>query len=872
MATISENLQTIKDSTVNIKNAIINKGGAVTGDMTTYAQAIDDLDLSQSTQISTSGILKVDGILGGAPLNDFYTDNVEGIYYMTDSNIFAAKSSDDLYYLRWENANDYNNVVNNTEQAREGKIYELNKDYYTIINGTVRRLSETTLAKNITNDLGTSERVVVSQKTVTENLNNLNLLSQEVAAQLNSLGYTYIGTATPSTTPVTITEDDKVFYIATEEGDYSNFGLGNISELSVIKSNNGNWKAEGLGVDLLSRAAIENHKNIENSRWFSNVFKTEGIIANTFLNLNNGTTYDRNGYSTSDYIPVLPNKEYVFFRQSVSVVFYDINLRYVSYKNMPESGSAVVPDNAYYARISYYTSWGAPDDIYVGLPPKNLNRQIGTDKIADKAITAEKTSFFTYSKNLCNSESPDFILGKYLGPSGQMVGSTSAFITPYIRFTQDMGKLIVSAKGAMIAGGYYHCLYGNNFNFIKGVSANDGAVSWEEGVAYVRFSGGSSGENVQVEIGDKVTPYEPYSIKIEKEYLPEQEYQSELDLTKLNPVISSVGQNGMAIETPVLQAATRLKIDNYPSYLKKTGTVVGYCTFEGGFTGDIYVGFNGGVKGDTSAGSGFFARVTPTDVIVEHKYANDGWGRTKPHGLTLNKYVCLAYSRDNKGVVHVILSTLGGQYVYNFTSIPALDAAGVPFIESTSMNVNDVKLSVYNSDFKKPIWVLGDSYVYLANDTKRWTYVMQEEYNISNFLLQGVSGGTSSQMFNDLKKSLEMGTPKFLVWCLGMNDSSLEIWRQTYDTLSQLCEDNGIELILTTIPTTPAKDKETISQYIRDSGRRYIDIYKAVGTSSSGEWLDGCLATDNVHPTQKGSKVIAARVLVDFPEIIDFNA
>lgn len=732
----------------------------------------------------------------------------------------------------------------------------------------------------------------ITAEKLRETLNSMVEYTPEIE-NVNLDGYLYISAATPSTTPVTLKGSEKVFYIATEEGDYSNFGVGNISKLSIIKSENGSWKIEGMGVDLLSRAAIENHKNIESLRLFPNLFNSETVSPDTYLN-SDGTTYDRTGYSTSDFIPIMPNTEYVFFRDSVYIVFYDINLKRVGQRTTATGGEGLStsPANAYYARISYYTYWTSSNPVYVGLPPKNFNRQIGTDKIADKAITsekiadkavttnkiadkaitAEKTSFFTYSKNLCNSESPDFILGKYLGPSGQMFSSASAFITPYIRFTQDMGKLIGSASGATLAGGYYHCVYDSNFNFIKSYSANLGAVSWEEGVAYVRFSGGSSGKNAQVEIGDKVTPYEPYSVKIEKEYLPEQEYQPELDLTKLNPVISSVGQNGMTIETPALQAATRLKIDNYPSYLKKTGTVVGYCTFEGDFTGDIYVGFNGGVKGDTSAGSGFFARVTPTDVIIEQKYANDGWGRTKTHELTLKKYVCLVYSRDNKGVVHVILSTLGGQYVYNFTGIPALDTAGVPFIESTSMNVNDVKLSVYNSDFKKPIWVLGDSYVYLANDTKRWTYVMQEEYKISNFLLQGVSGGTSSQMFNDLKKSLEMGTPKFLVWCLGMNDSSLEIWQQTYNTLSQLCEDNGIELILTTIPTTPTKDKEAISQYIRDSGRRYIDIYKAVGTSSSGEWLDGCLATDNIHPTLKGSKVIAARVLVDFPEIIDFNA
>lgn len=63
-------------------------------------------------------------------------------------------------------------------------------------------------------------------------------------------GYKYISTATPSTTPVTITGSEKVFYIATEKGDYTNYGLGTISELSVIKNESGSWKVEGLGVSF----------------------------------------------------------------------------------------------------------------------------------------------------------------------------------------------------------------------------------------------------------------------------------------------------------------------------------------------------------------------------------------------------------------------------------------------------------------------------------------------------------------------------------------------------------------------------------------------------------------------------------------------
>ena len=43
MATISENLQTIKSSTDAIKQAIIDKGGTIEGDITTWASAISGI-------------------------------------------------------------------------------------------------------------------------------------------------------------------------------------------------------------------------------------------------------------------------------------------------------------------------------------------------------------------------------------------------------------------------------------------------------------------------------------------------------------------------------------------------------------------------------------------------------------------------------------------------------------------------------------------------------------------------------------------------------------------------------------------------------------------------------------------------------------
>ena len=43
MATITENLQTIKNSTDAIKQAIIDKGGTISGDITTWADAISGI-------------------------------------------------------------------------------------------------------------------------------------------------------------------------------------------------------------------------------------------------------------------------------------------------------------------------------------------------------------------------------------------------------------------------------------------------------------------------------------------------------------------------------------------------------------------------------------------------------------------------------------------------------------------------------------------------------------------------------------------------------------------------------------------------------------------------------------------------------------
>lgn len=62
MATISENLQIIADSTAAIKQAIIDKGGEITGDITTWASAISGISgggsSSEEEYVFTGTILR----------------------------------------------------------------------------------------------------------------------------------------------------------------------------------------------------------------------------------------------------------------------------------------------------------------------------------------------------------------------------------------------------------------------------------------------------------------------------------------------------------------------------------------------------------------------------------------------------------------------------------------------------------------------------------------------------------------------------------------------------------------------------------------------------------------------------------------------
>ena len=88
MATISENLQTIKTSTDAIKQAIIDKGGKITGNITTWADAISAIESGGVTllggiknKLNGAEIVIPNGVVDGDMLYEYQYENLDTATY-----------------------------------------------------------------------------------------------------------------------------------------------------------------------------------------------------------------------------------------------------------------------------------------------------------------------------------------------------------------------------------------------------------------------------------------------------------------------------------------------------------------------------------------------------------------------------------------------------------------------------------------------------------------------------------------------------------------------------------------------------------------------------------------------------------------------
>ena len=334
---------------------------------------------------------------------------------------------------------------------------------------------------------------------------------------------------------------------------------------------------------------------------------------------------------------------------------------------------------------------------------------------------------------------------------------------------------------------------------------------------------------------------------------------------KINPCYSSLGLESGVIKAGTLSNGELVLVD-YPQYLKRNATV----SF--GATISTFNQVKVGVKGSYFC----MAQIDSTNISIIH---NTGTIKTEAHGLNISGWIDVALKVEELNV-EISVHSLDG-YKKITATLPFRELYGRPTLEvDENTTLTDVSLRGYCDDFQKSIWFVGDSYTSCTE--VRWTGQMLN-FGIDNWMLLGLAGGKSKDLYEDLLLALKYGTPTYLVWCMGMNDAdngSLNTdYKKYFELVKAKCDELGIIMVPATVPCvkttehpTTARDNSYKNAFIKTSGMRYIDLAKAVGgdTFTDDAWYDGYLETISpwIHTTELGAKAQMAQIIRDFPEIL----
>ena len=281
-----------------------------------------------------------------------------------------------------------------------------------------------------------------------------------------------------------------------------------------------------------------------------------------------------------------------------------------------------------------------------------------------------------------------------------------------------------------------------------------------------------------------------------------------------------------------------------------------------------FTSFRVGLKNVDGLSDNFYAEVDSSKLYLYDYGYNNPQTTEYAHGLTISNDLTIKVVSDNTGKYTISISSMG--VIYEAPAFyPTRSSLCQPYCLGSV--VGSGSFTAFAKDIDKPIWLFGDSY--LGYSTSRWLFYLLTKDKPQKVLFDGFGGEGSVQSIRSFKALLEMGTPKYVVWCLGMNDGSdgdtpSTAWKNAIDELKTICDEVGIKLLLATIPTVPNINHEKKNAWVRNSGLQYIDFASAVGANSSGVWYSGMLYSDNVHPTDLGAVALYYQAITDCPQLM----
>lgn len=507
--------------------------------------------------------------------------------------------------------------------------------------------------------------------------------------------------------------------------------------------------------------------------------------------------------------------------------------------------SSVIPDGTQFIYATVFTADLDREMLKYGDPILEYE-PFDDSYVLKNDVSDIVNKVFITSDNLANPR--DFVHNHYIDNYGGMHPHDSYFVTGFIPVANK--DYIVSSHWARFVS-----LYNRDKKFLRTYMENLGggtAYKVESDVGYVRYTIRLTDMNkYMVNYGPTIKEYTPYGdVQLSKDYI-------DIEVSEDLQAKSMYGSDTAKLVLAKVEPDTLTEIKTFPKHLKKCVDLSFGATFNTFNTIEVGKGYNNY--------RGSWIRITNTTVDYIYYDNNTAMNRKSVvHNLNISTFINVSINVDSNSTAHVKILTLNGYFETTFNF--AYELNGFPFIRTAAV-INDVTFSATSSDFKRPMWLFGDSYFGIANNR-----VIGQLRNLGffNVLINGLAGQGSAGAFSELEKCLLYGTPKYIVWCLGMNDAASS-YNDVLGKLVTLCENKNITLILMKIPSVPDRSKEQLNEYMLSTGLRYVDAYKAVGAQPNGTWYPNYLDGDKVHPKELGAKAIAFRILLDAPEIMQYG-
>ena len=167
--------------------------------------------------------------------------------------------------------------------------------------------------------------------------------------------------------------------------------------------------------------------------------------------------------------------------------------------------------------------------------------------------------------------------------------------------------------------------------------------------------------------------------------------------------------------------------------------------------------------------------------------------------------------------------------------------------------------------------------VFMGNSiTEGWGKYFPTMFAGKPYVDRGISGQTTPQMLVRFRQDVVALQPRAVVILAGINDiagntgpSSLEMIEDNLASMAEIARANGIRVVLSSVLPAydfpwrpgmqPAPKVRALNEWIRSYAAAhdavYLDYYSALADARGG--LPDSLASDGVHPTQKGYAIMA---------------